>query len=99
MGEQPKAVPCQSARALVEEGRQMVQQINKPALKDAAIAAGQAKTEALEIAGYDALIVAAQQKGRTEVVNLLMKNRFEEQKAAAGYGLCLLELSKQSVSA
>uniref|UniRef100_B8HLZ9 Uncharacterized protein n=1 Tax=Cyanothece sp. (strain PCC 7425 / ATCC 29141) TaxID=395961 RepID=B8HLZ9_CYAP4 len=96
MGQKPQAIPCESARSLVEEGRQIVQQINNAVLKDCAIAAAQTKVEAIEIASYDALIIAAQQKEQKEVVNLLMKNKFEEQQAAAGYGLCLLELSKQA---
>jgi ferritin-like metal-binding protein YciE len=98
MGQQPQRIDCASARALVEEGKQLVQQMDNPVLRDAAIAAGQARVEAIEIASYDALITAATQKGQKEVVNLLMKNVLEERKAAAGYGLCLLELSKQAVS-
>ncbi|NJL61439.1 MAG: DUF892 family protein [Methylacidiphilales bacterium] len=99
MGQKPQPIPCQSARALVEEGKQILQQINNPVLKDCAIASGQAKVEAIEIASYNGLIIAAQQKGQKDVVNLLMKNKLEEEKTAAAYGLCLLELSKQAVSA
>jgi ferritin-like metal-binding protein YciE len=99
MGGRPQRIKSEAAEALVNEGKKMVQEISgNSILRDATIAAGQSAVKSAESSNYIAMITAAGQKGKPEVVALLQQNLLQNQEAIPSYGLCHLNLMKQLAS-
>jgi ferritin-like metal-binding protein YciE len=65
---------------LIEEGQELIDEIEKGAVLDAGLVAAAQKVEHYEIAAYGSLCAIGKQLGMTEAVNLL-KETLEEEKA------------------
>jgi len=69
LGQTPKGVTCQAVLGLIEEGQEVVGQIDGKDLRDAAIIASAQAIEHYEINRYGTLIAWAQQLGHRETVD------------------------------
>ena len=69
LGQTPKGVTCQAVLGLIEEGQEVVGQIDDKDLRDAAIIASAQAIEHYEINRYGTLIAWAQQLGHRETVD------------------------------
>jgi len=69
LGQTPKGVTCQAVLGLIEEGQEVVGQIEDKDLRDAAIIASAQAIEHYEINRYGTLIAWAQQLGYRETVD------------------------------
>ncbi|MFL5189035.1 MAG: ferritin-like domain-containing protein [Microvirga sp.] len=69
LGQAPKGVTCQAVLGLIEEGQEVVGQIDDKDLRDAAIIASAQAIEHYEINRYGTLIAWAQQLGHRETVD------------------------------
>ena len=69
LGRPPKGVTCQAVLGLIEEGQEVVGQVDDKDLRDAAIIASAQAIEHYEINRYGTLIAWAQQLGHRETVD------------------------------
>ena len=69
LGQVPQGVTCQAVLGLIEEGQEIVGQIDNKDLRDAAIIASAQAIEHYEINRYGTLIAWAQQLGHRETVD------------------------------
>ena len=81
LGEQPKADKSHAVDGLVAQHDKVVKNIETDELRDFFDACAAAKTEHLEIAGYEGLITAAESLGDSEIVGLLEENLDQEKDA------------------
>lgn len=75
-----KRVKCAAMEGLVEEAKEVMDSIEKGAVRDAALIAGAQKVEHYEIASYGTLCALAKQLGMKDAVKLLAET-LEEEKA------------------
>jgi len=75
-----KRIKCAAMEGLVEEGKEVIDEVEKGAVRDAALIAGAQKVEHYEIASYGTLAAVAKQLGLTAAVKLLLET-LEEEKA------------------
>lgn len=75
-----KRMKCAAMEGLVEEGKEIIEEIPKGPLRDAALIAGAQKVEHYEIASYGTLAALAKQLGYGEALPLLLET-LEEEKA------------------
>lgn len=76
-----KRIKCAAMEGLVEEGRDVIEEVEKGPVLDAALIAAAQKVEHYEIASYGTLCTFAKQLGQTEALTLL-KETLAEEKAA-----------------
>jgi len=81
LGIKLKRMKCAAMEGLVEEGKEVIEEIEKGPLRDVALIGGGNKVEHYEIASYGTLAALAKQLGYTEAVPLLLET-LEEEKAA-----------------
>ena len=74
-----KRVKCQAMEGLVEEGKDLIELIDKGPVLDAALIGSAQKVEHYEIASYTTLCLLAEKLGYTEAVTLLKESLAEEQ--------------------
>lgn len=74
---------CEAMQGLVEEGREMMEEVEDSRVRDAALITAAQKVEHYEIASYGSLIALARQLGLKEAAGILVKT-LEEEKAADG---------------
>ena len=77
LGQSPQGVTCQAVLGLIEEGEEVVGQIDDKDLRDAAIIASAQAIEHYEINRYGTLIAWAHQLGHREAVDQKQLGRLE----------------------
>ncbi|MEC5399888.1 YciE/YciF ferroxidase family protein [Uliginosibacterium sp. H1] len=76
-----KRIKCAAMEGLVEESKEVIEEIEKGAVRDAALIAAAQRVEHYEIAGYGTLLALARQLGYDKIEGLL-KATLDEEKAA-----------------
>ncbi|MEI2415134.1 ferritin-like domain-containing protein [Orrella sp. JC864] len=75
-----KRIKCAAMEGLVEEGKEVIEEVEKGPVRDAALIGGAQKVEHYEIASYGTLCALAKQLGLNDVIKLLQAT-LEEEKA------------------
>ena len=78
LGVRLKRIKCAAMEGLVEEGKDVIQDIEEGPLRDAALIGGAQKVEHYEIAAYGTLCAIGKQLGYTQAVKLLKETLAEE---------------------
>lgn len=78
MGIRLKRIKCAAMEGLVEEGKEVIDAIEKGPLRDAALIGGAQKVEHYEIASYGTLAALAKQQGQKDALKLLLETLQEE---------------------
>ncbi|MCC2596057.1 ferritin-like domain-containing protein [Pusillimonas sp. MFBS29] len=73
-----KRIKCAAMEGLVEEGKEVIEEIEKGPVRDAALIGGAQKVEHYEIASYGTLCEIGKQLGYTDAVKLLKETLAEE---------------------
>ena len=82
LGEEPKAEKCKGMKGVIDEGSDLVDDIDEnPSLRDAAIIASAQRVEHYEMAGYGTARVYAQLLGENQAAQLLEQTLNEEKEA------------------
>lgn len=76
-----KRIKCAAMEGLVEEGKEVIESVEKGPLRDAALIAGAQKVEHYEIASYGTLAALAKELGYDEALPLIMDTLKEEKGA------------------
>ena len=72
--------PCEAMQGLVEEGKEIMEEIEEPEVLDAALIVAAQKVEHYEIASYGSLRALAQALGHKDAAKLLDETLAEEKK-------------------
>lgn len=80
LGIRLKRIKCAAMEGLVEEGKEVIDSVEKGPVRDAALVGGAQKVEHYEIAAYGTLCALAKQLGYDDAVKLL-KATLDEEKA------------------
>ena len=75
-----RAKPCEAMQGLIEEAREIMEEIEDPQVRDVAVIAAGQKMEHYEIASYGTLVTLAKQLGHGEAAELLAQSLEEEKK-------------------
>lgn len=78
IGEEPKRVPCDGMKGILEEGSEVAEAEGDPAAIDAALIAGAQRVEHYEIAAYGSLRAFAEHLGYGGAAKLLQETLDEE---------------------
>lgn len=78
LGLKLKRIKCAAMEGLVEEAKEVIEEVEAGPVRDAALIGGAQKSEHYEIASYGTLIVLATQLGYRDAVPLLEANLKEE---------------------
>ena len=78
LGIKLKRIKCAAMEGLVEEGKDVIEDIEAGALRDAALIGGAQKVEHYEIAAYGTLCALAKQLGYRDALPLLKETLAEE---------------------
>lgn len=76
-----KRIKCVAMEGLVEEGKEIIDSVEKGPLRDAALIAGAQKVEHYEIASYGTLAALAKQLGYDDALPLILDTLKEEKGA------------------
>ncbi len=79
-GRRLKRMKCVAMEGLIEEGAELIDEIEKGAVRDAGLVAAAQKVEHYEIAAYGSLIALAKQLGYKDAAKILAET-LEEEKA------------------
>jgi len=86
-----KRVKCAAMEGLVEEGKDVIEDVEEGPVRDAALIAAGQKVEHYEIASYGTLCTFAKQLGLTEAMTLLKETLAEEKATDEKLGLLALQ--------
>jgi ferritin-like metal-binding protein YciE len=78
LGIKLKRIKCAAMEGLVEEAKEVIEEVEAGPLRDAALIGGAQKSEHYEIASYGTLCVLARQLGYADALPLLEANLEEE---------------------
>ena len=81
LGKKGTGKTCEGMKGVLEEGAEVVQEIEKGPLRDAGLIAAAQRVEHYEIAGYGSVRAFAQLLGKADIVELL-EQTLDEEKAA-----------------
>jgi len=81
LGIRLKRIKCAAMEGLIEEGKEVIEEIEAGPLRDAALIGGGQKVEHYEIASYGTLAALAKQLGYKDAVPLLLATLKEEKSA------------------
>lgn len=81
IGREAKAKKCEGMKGLLEEGENVISELDKSPVRDAALIAAAQKVEHYEISGYGTLRTFAQLLGHDDAVELLEETLEEEKEA------------------
>jgi ferritin-like metal-binding protein YciE len=73
-----RGVPCEAMEGLIEEGREIIDEVEDAAVRDVGLITAAQKVEHYEIASYGSLIAIAKQLGHDAAAQLLQANLDEE---------------------
>lgn len=76
-----RAKPCEAMEGLISEGREVIEEVEDPEVRDAGLIVAAQKVEHYEIAGYGSLVAMAKQLGYKDAGNLLAQTLAEEKAA------------------
>jgi len=76
-----KRIKCAAMEGLVEEGKEVIEEVEEGPLRDAALIGGGQKVEHYEIASYGTISAIARQLGYTDAIPLLQATLAEEKAA------------------
>ena len=76
-----KRIKCAAMEGLVEEGKEIIESVEKGPLRDAALIAGAQKVEHYEIASYGTLAALAKELGYDDALPLILDTLKEEKGA------------------
>jgi ferritin-like metal-binding protein YciE len=85
LGEKPTGHKCKAMEGLIEEGNEIIEEVDEGPLRDAALIGAAQKIEHYEIAGYGTARTFAEQLGQPKHIELLQATLDEE--AATDKGL------------
>ena len=80
LGKKGTGKTCEGMKGVLAEGAEVVQEIEKGAIRDAGLISAAQRVEHYEIAGYGSVIAFAQLLGKKDIVELL-EETLEEEKA------------------
>lgn len=86
-----KRIKCAAMEGLVEEGRDVIEDVEKGPVLDAALIAAAQKVEHYEIASYGTLCTFAKQLGQNDALTLLKETLAEEKAADEKLNMLALE--------
>ncbi|MGE8703658.1 MAG: ferritin-like domain-containing protein [Achromobacter sp.] len=92
-----KRIKCAAMEGLVEEGKDVIEDVEEGPVRDAALIAAAQKVEHYEIASYGTLCTFAKQLGETEALTLLKETLAEEK--ATDEKLSMLALKQTNAEA
>jgi ferritin-like metal-binding protein YciE len=92
-----KRIKCAAMEGLVEEGKEIIDEVEKGPVRDAALIGAAQKVEHYEIASYGTLCVLAEQLGHKDAAKLLKETMAEEK--ATDEKLSMLALSRMNQKA
>lgn len=78
LGVRLKRIKCAAMEGLVEEGKDVIDDVEKGPVRDAALIGAAQKVEHYEIASYGTLCILAEQLGHRDAVKLLKETLAEE---------------------
>ena len=81
LGKSPRGKTCHGMQGLVEEGSEMISELEKGAVRDAGLISAAQRVEHYEMAGYGSVREFASLLGKNEIASLLGET-LEEEKAA-----------------
>jgi ferritin-like metal-binding protein YciE len=81
LGKRGTGKTCEGMKGVLEEGSEVIQEIEKGVVRDAALIAAAQRVEHYEIAGYGSVRSFAELLGKQDIVELL-EETLEEEKAA-----------------
>jgi ferritin-like metal-binding protein YciE len=81
LGKKGTGKTCEGMKGVLEEGSEVIQEIEKGPIRDAGLIAAAQRVEHYEIAGYGSVRSFAQLLGKTDIVELL-EETLNEEKAA-----------------
>ncbi len=81
LGKKGTGKTCEGMKGVLEEGAEVVQEIEKGPIRDAGLIAAAQRVEHYEIAGYGSVRSFAELLGKTDIVELL-EQTLDEEKAA-----------------
>lgn len=81
VGREAKAKKCEGMKGLLEEGENVISELDQSPVRDAALIAAAQKVEHYEISGYGTLRTFAQLLGHEDAVELLEETLEEEKEA------------------
>ena len=81
LGKKGTGKTCEGMKGVLEEGAEVVQEIEKGPIRDAGLIAAAQRVEHYEIAGYGSVRSFAELLGKSDIVELL-EETLEEEKAA-----------------
>ena len=81
LGKRGAGKTCEGMKGVLEEGSEVVQEIEKGPIRDAGLIAAAQRVEHYEIAGYGSVRSLAQLLGKTDIVELLEETLEEEKEA------------------
>jgi ferritin-like metal-binding protein YciE len=81
LGKRGAGKTCEGMKGVLEEGSEVVQEIEKGPIRDAGLIAAAQRVEHYEIAGYGSVRAFAQLLGKTDIVDLLEQTLHEEKAA------------------
>ena len=80
LGKRARGEPCEAIEGLVEEGKEIMEEVQDPEVLDAGLIAAAQAVEHYEIARYGTLAAWAKQLGQNEIAELLSQTLAEEKK-------------------
>ena len=80
LGKRARGEPCEAIEGLVEEGKEIMEEVQDPEVLDAGLIAAAQAVEHYEIARYGTLAAWAKELGRNEIADLLSQTLAEEKK-------------------
>lgn len=80
LGKRARGEPCEAIEGLVEEGKEIMEEVQDPEVLDAGLIAAAQAVEHYEIARYGTLAAWAKQLGQKEIADLLAETLAEEKK-------------------
>jgi len=91
---------CEAMEGLIDEAKEMIEEIRTPEVLDAALIVGAQKVEHYEIASYGSVRELAMALGEAEVARLLDETLAEEKKADKKLnGLAISDVNKSALAA
>lgn len=93
-GRKPRAKKCGGMEGILEEGKEQMEKINDPQLRDAVMIAAAQKVEHYEICAYGTLVTWAEQLGHDDAADLLKETLAEEKETDQK----LTELAKAGIN-
>jgi ferritin-like metal-binding protein YciE len=81
LGKKGTGKTCEGMKGVLEEGSEVIQEIEKGPIRDAGLIAAAQRVEHYEIAGYGSVRSFAELLGKTDIVELL-EQTLDEEKAA-----------------